>query len=381
MTMQQEIQEFSVTADVSSVPFLTSKWVKYEICDSNFKLLESRWKETSTCNFVINQAGIYLIRITGPDEELAQRLVELRDVEEVVIDFNAEDFDKEKSVGQDIHDQWPIIALTIFRRNSNEQWVRSNDIEFSQSYDDPYSKNGYLDRQSGIHSLLIEREGTHYKQFVILPPGRFEIKFKSDINIVSKPQFVLKINSSNSKANLLGKLLLNGDIIGAKNLMNFRDAEQLMREKGADYASAAIGGYYLLRFRKFEFLHNWTINLANWFPEMADGAIIHAWFMLNLENGRISEATLADRNNYENHEYLSGQGFRYWLLKAAKRGIPVYSEGIRLLYEGLTQLMYHEKGKDPPVAIARKKVKGYLDRLIPGQVFTMLVDFSPETIR
>ena len=52
------------------------------------------------------------------------------------------------------------------------------------------------------------------------------------------------------------------------------DAENLLRGKMADPIAAAVGAYALLSFADLERLHDWTQNLYDHFPDLADAAAI-----------------------------------------------------------------------------------------------------------
>src|SRR5262249_9304582 len=65
-------------------------------------------------------------------------------------------------------------------------------------------------------------------------------------------------------------------------------AEPLLQQKMDDPIAAAVGGYTLLRFGDLDRLHDWTKNLYNWFPALADGAAIYGEHLARL--GRHPEA-------------------------------------------------------------------------------------------
>jgi hypothetical protein len=88
------------------------------------------------------------------------------------------------------------------------------------------------------------------------------------------------------------------------------DAAQLLKLKMADPIGAAIGGYALLKLQDLKQVRNWCDNLANWFPALADGAVIAGAVV-----ARRGQPEVAHR----------------WLSLAAERGIPAFSEGLSLL--------------------------------------------------
>jgi hypothetical protein len=90
-------------------------------------------------------------------------------------------------------------------------------------------------------------------------------------------------------------------------------AESILREKRRNPVLAAVAAYALLRAGDFKRLHDWTFNLANWFEDLPDGPIIAAWHLLNT-TGEINEA-------------------RPYFQEAVTRGAPLFSVGLRLLFE------------------------------------------------
>jgi hypothetical protein len=98
-------------------------------------------------------------------------------------------------------------------------------------------------------------------------------------------------------------------------------AEELLRQKVQSPMGAAIGGYYLLRAGALDRMHDWPNNFANWLPWLPDAALIHAWQLLQTGNS-VDEA--AER-----------------FLQSARRGVPLYTEGVRLLIDGLELTLHH----------------------------------------
>lgn len=112
---------------------------------------------------------------------------------------------------------------------------------------------------------------------------------------------------------------LNQVFVEASNHAEF--AERLLEDKLKNPAGAAMAGYHLLRMGAYERLHNWPNNFANWFSWLPDSSVIHSWQILRQlqQPGFNHELALACRR----------------LVYAVSSGIPVYSEGLRLLIDGL----------------------------------------------
>jgi hypothetical protein len=87
---------------------------------------------------------------------------------------------------------------------------------------------------------------------------------------------------------------------------------------GDPYA-AAVGAYLLLKLQRFDLMRTWAKNLADRFMELPDGCVIWA-------------SQLAQ----ERPESLDE--IRSYYTMAVQRGLPVYTEGLRLLMDGLRLL-------------------------------------------
>lgn len=117
-------------------------------------------------------------------------------------------------------------------------------------------------------------------------------------------------------ADSLTAYLLHGDYTSATSLLEeAAHAEGLLSEKFRDPYAAAVGAYFLLRTASGNYPADWLRRLADAFPDLPDGAVLWAWHLI-LQESRIAE------------------GVRY-LMIAAERGLPVFAEGRRLLFDGL----------------------------------------------
>lgn len=170
------------------------------------------------------------------------------------------------------------------------------------------------------------------------------------------------VSTDHFKAETLLTLLTNGAIGEAKTLTNAEEAEELLYQKMLNPVTAAIGGYFLLKTGELERLHDWANNLANWFPWLSDGAIIHATQLLNKKEKTFKDIML----------------IRKRLLQAANEGIPVYYEGLRLLDKGLTQLWYYFKQKDEEINKAYIKIGKYMEVTNFTKETTTFIGISPS---
>lgn len=133
-------------------------------------------------------------------------------------------------------------------------------------------------------------------------------------------------------------------------------AELMLYGKFENPNAAAIGAYFLLRVGDLERLHTWwSLNLAHYFPWLADGPIVRAWHLLR-------DADARSRGPEDDSP-------RYWLLEAVKRGLPVYTEGLRLLIDGL---------KAVAAGRSDEEVRTAIDHLRP---YAAAADWSSATVR
>jgi len=141
---------------------------------------------------------------------------------------------------------------------------------------------------------------------------RADAKRKRDVLTLSA-----QISTGEPVADTIMNYLQRGDFYSAETMTDWvEEAEEMLLDKRQDAYATAVGGYLLLRMKKFQRLHRWAKNLADWFPFLPDGCVIWAWQMI-LE----SQSDAGEIKKY--------------LLEASRRGLPVYTEGLRLLMDGL----------------------------------------------
>jgi len=123
------------------------------------------------------------------------------------------------------------------------------------------------------------------------------------------------------------------------------DAEQLLNRKVVNPYAAAVGALILLRTGEYERLHDWPANLANWFPWLPDGAVIWGWSCL---------LGLGNRTKAKPDVTAARAAF----LEAAKRGVPVFTEYLRLLVDGLKRCRAGSN-EDPEINSALTRMRRY----------------------
>jgi len=118
--------------------------------------------------------------------------------------------------------------------------------------------------------------------------------------------------------------LSSGDLPAAGRVTD--TAVNYLFEKVDNPIAAAGGAYVLVRLPAGETKVRpdwvpWLRNLRNWFPWLPDGSILDGWAHLQGigRTPNVNKATAA-------------------FIEAVDRGLPFYSSGVKLLYEGLTRI-------------------------------------------
>jgi hypothetical protein len=208
-----------------------------------------------------------------------------------------------------------------------------------------------MNRREVVNQHWLRVGGRSTSTFVALPihpPSRAQVRVlirRDDGDAVESseraPRYHVAANTGNAAAHMLLGYLSAGAYGPARRVgANIVDtAERMLQEKRDDPVSAAIAGYYLLVAGELNRLHDWTRNLADWFPWLPDGAVIHAWHLI-----RDTKPDL--------------RGARQRLLQAEARGLPVVTFGLRLLFDGL-DFFARRAPRDGVVVAARDRVQRY----------------------
>jgi hypothetical protein len=155
-------------------------------------------------------------------------------------------------------------------------------------------------------------------------------------------------------ATILG-YLTSGQLTEARQLVD-RAVGHLQAKQVNPYAAAA-GGYVLLATdaeRTDQVWREWIRNLYRWFPNLADGAVLEGWNLLQT----MPDDQAPDRA-------------RLRFLEAMDRGVPVFTAGLRRLRDGLA-MFAAEPDPDGRVAKAAAAVEIMALRCNPAQPFTSL---------
>lgn len=214
-----------------------------------------------------------------------------------------------------------------------------------------------------LHLLQVGGDGVPWR-FICLPPTPQTVQVLLRASRSPSERnggLAVKVASLDHRAETLSHYLRSGSVEAARLISDevLGEAEQMLFNKLRNPLGAVIGGYYLLSARAYARMHDWPNNLANWFEWLADGAIIHAWQLLRT-------AGTAGR-----------QRVRERLLQAAERGLPIFSEGMRLLLDGLELFADHDKS-DRAVAGALTRLRRYAGAMDWEQRLTTFYGAGPD---
>jgi hypothetical protein len=181
------------------------------------------------------------------------------------------------------------------------------------------------------------------------PPGRLLVAappftqseivlVESDADTTAHPVRPL-VGGGDPRADAILSYLTQGAFADARTIGgSITDAEiqDILLQKRKDPASAVVSVYYQLRAGTVA-RPDWVKNLADWFVMIPDGAVQYGWCLLRQASP----------------DYVTARTF---FLTAAQRGVPMYSYGVRLLYDGLNLLAERDAG-DTEVAAAFRAVR------------------------
>ncbi|MEO1076097.1 MAG: KTSC domain-containing protein [Bacteroidota bacterium] len=150
----------------------------------------------------------------------------------------------------------------------------------------------------------------------------------------AKATLRLRAATRHDVADTLGAYLVRGDLHAAETMTGWVErAEQMLFDKRRDPSAATMGAYLLLRLRRFDLMRTWTRNLADGWPDLADGSVLWAWQLIHSQQ-------------------TPDEAERYLLQAAHCDDLPVFTEGLRLLFDGLRLL--GDEGKAALKQLARR---------------------------
>ncbi len=342
-----------------------------EILDINMNTIYSDWLRSREHVAQLTE-GLYSIRVVNLQGETNQQTIEVKAQQLLSVDLDQDmpdnknktsdfpdDIDGSIFSGKVLSDSMGYIknyytSDHIFRK------IFEKDIFTFQFPKQGLSEKLFINTQGRSYPRLAVELRTHYYLIslpvneevmvsankIVLEGGRKEKPYAHEVQFSVRPRSV--------EVDGLLRLLATGDILRAKSLFDHVGlAKQLLYNKIENPSYAALGGYFLLRSNALEEMHHWPENLANWFEWLPDGCIIHATQQMR-------------------HKDTDKDILRHYLLMAYRRGIPQFTEGLRLLHEGLMRLSWIGKGDDHEINEAYETVGRWIARADFSSGFTII---------
>ncbi|NMH87645.1 hypothetical protein [Flavivirga algicola] len=354
---------------------------KVKVFDSDFKEVTSFWLRNRDSESIELDSGMYVIALVLPSGKEIEQVVKVDSHGEYDIEFDLSKISPHEN-HEWAHMSKRVTAPSKVNLNdtkylgswirlwhlSNNQWtVKKLDIMDSTSWDEDGVSYTFRVNQE-LQFLQVGGPKIPWR-FIALPPAE---KLKCLIKPNDGPTKIVHplevtVTTENWEAETILTLLGNNANEKAEDLyeqtpLKEISAEDMLYGKMRNPSAAAIGGYYLLRLEKFDRLHDWARNLANWKEWMPDGSVIWAWQLI--KEGRKSGSVNLNE-------------VRSRLLQAVDRGIPIYTEGLKLLLEGLKLLNYTNR-EDEEVKNALLKISTYTEAANWNSTLTMFNGEHPK---
>jgi hypothetical protein len=313
--------------------------------------------------------GVYVLRAKTPSGETSEIIAEIRDGEIFDHQFYLDSFSphedhewayvtqplKGQAAGRLSESRYQGIWMRLWRRQNNGEW-KVDPISIPKEIYISHHEDGVnytFQRQPSDHLYALQVGGPFVSWKITALPSSYTTKVL--IRPAAGPKgrvhpLEVIVSSENLQLESLLTLLQEGKTSASSDLVEqARLAQRFLFAKRDDTAAAAIGGYFLLKVNDLSRLQDWANNLANWFKWLPDGVIIHAWQLIaQYRSKTTSSKSLLDQAQYR-------------LLQAIDRGFPLYTEGLRLLREGLLFFNQYRRGKDEAIERAIKHMGKYFD--------------------
>ena len=224
-----------------------------------------------------------------------------------------------------------------------------------------------IEGSGGPVHVLRREAGLRRRDVLWLPPhwetereaARFEIRVPDDL------ESSLALTLGDPRFGTMLGYLASGALPSAAMFIDVQeDATQLLFEKLWNPHAAAAGAYVLIETEtdphERKPWHAWIDNLANWFGDLPDGAVLAGWHRLRNAN------TPADM-----------EAARPWFELAIARGIPNFTLVFRALVDGLTMFVDEPDIDTGDFAAKLVEIQAVARHLDIRQPFTTL-RFGPQ---
>jgi len=253
---------------------------------------------------------------------------------------------RRSGMGMPISD-WSKTSITARFWEESEAGWKPWSSPASVLVDDLFQADGVLTLWSGNTTvedriwmeLLFPEKSS---KLTLLPPSSEEGGARVQIQLVkasdkeADPYHLIVENGNESASVLLAYMHAgNGRAASAVGGYLLDSARELLAGKFNDYTSAAIAAYFMHQYKTADatgWWPGWLKNLDFQFPAHADGAILDGWMLLKL-----GEASAARKR----------------FLEAERRGMPLFTTGVRLLLDGLDLSMNDDHDEQVNAALAR----------------------------
>lgn len=260
----------------------------------------------------------------------------------------AVDLDTRRHIGR--------VWMTLWSLNEG-RW-QSKQLDIASRHSDP---NGIqqvtLDVPHYPHLLQVGGDEVGWR-LVALPPGQMVRVALTRSPGKGGDAVNITIAREQADNEIILSYLADGAIGEANALAETLEiADRLLQEKISDPVSAVAGGYFLLRNNKLEKREDWVRNLKNWFPEMADGAIL--------------SAALAARSDGAGEARI-----RKDIEIALNRGMPIFAMGAEILLQTMAAV---HRGEDEKKGFHQRylALQAYVSASIPAGPYFAFEGLSP----
>lgn len=248
------------------------------------------------------------------------------------------------------------VWMTLWSLNEG-RW-QSKQLEVASRHSDPIGvQQVTLDVPLYPHLLQVGGDEVGWR-LVALPPGQMVRVALTRSPGEDGDSVNLTIAREQADNEIILSYLAGGAIGEANALAETLDiADRLLQEKISDPVSAVAGGYFLLRNNKLENREDWVRNLKNWFPEVADGAILSAALAARSDGAR--EASI--RKDIE---------------VALNRGMPIFAIGAEILLQIMAAV---HRGDDEKRGFHQRylALQAYVRASIPAGPYFAFEGLSP----
>ncbi|MFT3678682.1 MAG: hypothetical protein QM791_00330 [Ferruginibacter sp.] len=349
------------SANLYSIP------VRIDILSATLKPLKTQWLRNFKFQTEL-ETGLYLVRMQCGDRKSQEQITKVTEGETTQINFN--DLSNAAFRGKNFRQQFAGEAfgmrglLEVDERYSGNTEFRMYNFKMQQWVPlELHFEEGTIEGvrfASGEQQVLELKSGSEFQYKIIPASGAQLFGFISASPNNGYTQSNIEVSIKDETVRSLLSFITIGNIQQAKSL-HAEYAERFLYEKLDNPVYAAVGGYYLLKIKDLGRIHHWANNLADWFTNLPDGPVIHAWQMIL--QGETETAFIKER-----------------LLQAFKRGVPLFTEGLRLLYEGLNMLGFTEEYRDSELQSAIKAVRACMQLADMRQPHTTLFTTNPAYI-